>query len=156
MTIRLDTLIPFGCNSRAASVGGLFHLNLCTASGRNSRLLNHAREVRDRLFVEWSTAGCRILGRLRPVRIVRKRGAMCPSKRESLPPASPQDSFSLPSRHHRTPFRAKTHRRASLSHGAPAHDHTNKKAAQKAVSEFQLASRTYPADERERAFPPSG
>ncbi len=37
-----------------------------------------------------------------------------------------------------------------------AHDHTNKRAAQKAVSEFQLASRTYPADERERAFPPSG
>jgi hypothetical protein len=42
------------------------------------------------------------------------------------------------------------------SWGARAHDHTNKKAAQKAVSELQLASRTYPADERERAFPPSG
>jgi hypothetical protein len=41
------------------------------------------------------------------------------------------------------------------SWGARAQDHTNKKAAQKAVSEFQLASRTYPADERERAFPPS-
>jgi hypothetical protein len=26
MTIRLDTLIPFGCNSRAASVGRLFHI----------------------------------------------------------------------------------------------------------------------------------
>ena len=36
--IRLDTLIPFGCNSRAASVGGLFHLNLCTASADISLL----------------------------------------------------------------------------------------------------------------------
>ncbi len=36
--IRLDTLIPFGCNSRATSVGGLFHLNLCTASADISLL----------------------------------------------------------------------------------------------------------------------
>src|SRR6266705_2649360 len=39
-----------------------------------------------------------------------------PLKRESLPPASPQDSFSRAGQY-RTACRAKTHRRASLSHG---------------------------------------
>lgn len=44
----------------------------------------------------------------------------------SLPPASPADSFSRLAAI-RAPFRAKTHRRASLSHGAPVHRITRTK-----------------------------
>ena len=50
-------------------------------------LLNHAREVRDRLFVDGRRRrgrGRLPFDRLRPVRDVRMRGAMGPSKRRPI------------------------------------------------------------------------
>jgi hypothetical protein len=68
----------FGWPQLAASFVGASHAAL-----QNSRLLDHASEVRDRLslMIEGlGSLGCRIFGMLRLVRIVRKRGAMRPKR----------------------------------------------------------------------------
>jgi hypothetical protein len=66
---------------------------------QNSRLLDHAREVRDRLFIDGRRLGvvCRIFGTPRPISNVRKRGRMPHIKRGEAVSGTDMAHFFSPS-----------------------------------------------------------